>query len=84
MLVVDDHSMVRAGLQQLLASAPDIEVVGLAGNGAEAVELAEQLRPDVVLMDLQMPVKDGVAATAALRERSSRGAGGDPHVVLGP
>jgi DNA-binding NarL/FixJ family response regulator len=66
-LVVDDHSMVRAGLQQLLGSAPDIEVLGLAGNGAEAVQLAEQLRPDVVLMDLQMPVKDGVAATAEIR-----------------
>jgi DNA-binding NarL/FixJ family response regulator len=67
-LVVDDHSMVRAGLRQLLASASDIEVVGLAANGAEAVELAEHLRPGVVLMDLQMPVMDGVAATAALRE----------------
>ena len=67
-LVVDDHSMVRAGLQQLLASTSDIDVVGLAVNGAEAVELAGHLGPDVVLMDLQMPVMDGVAATAALRE----------------
>jgi DNA-binding NarL/FixJ family response regulator len=67
-LVVDDHAMVRAGLQQLLASTSDIEVAGLAANGAEAVELAEQLRPDVVLMDLQMPVMDGAAATAALRD----------------
>lgn len=66
-LVVDDHSMVRAGLQQLLGSAPDIEVLALAGNGDEAVQLAEQLHPDVVLMDLQMPVKDGVAATAEIR-----------------
>lgn len=69
-LVVDDHSMVRAGLQQLLSSADDIEVVGLAENGAVAVELAGNLQPDVVLMDLQMPVMDGVQATAALREQS--------------
>jgi DNA-binding NarL/FixJ family response regulator len=67
-LVVDDHAMVRAGLQQLLASTSDIEVVGLAANGAEAVELAGEVRPDVVLMDLQMPVMDGVVATAALRD----------------
>ena len=69
-LVVDDHSMVRAGLQQLLASMDDVEVVGLAENGAVAVELAAQVNPDVVLMDLQMPVMDGVQATAALREQN--------------
>jgi DNA-binding NarL/FixJ family response regulator len=69
-LVVDDHAMVRAGLQQLLASAHDIEVVGSAENGAQAVDLALALQPDVVLMDLQMPVMDGVRATAALREQS--------------
>ena len=62
--------MVRAGLQQLLASASDIEVLGSAENGSQAVELAAKLRPNVVLMDLQMPVMDGVQATAALREES--------------
>ena len=66
-LVVDDHSMVRAGLQQLLSSMDDVEVVGLAENGSVAVELAARVKPDVVLMDLQMPVMDGVQATAALQ-----------------
>ncbi len=65
-VVADDHAMVRAGLEQLLASTDDIEVVGSASNGKEAVELVVQLRPNVVLMDLQMPVMDGVEATAAI------------------
>jgi DNA-binding NarL/FixJ family response regulator len=55
--------VVRAGLDQLLATAPDIELVGSAANGAEAVELVAAQRPDVVLMDLSMPVVDGVEAT---------------------
>jgi DNA-binding NarL/FixJ family response regulator len=62
-LVVDDHPVLRAGLAQLLSGAEDIEVVGLGGDGAEAVSLARELSPDVVLMDLQMPQVDGVAAT---------------------
>jgi DNA-binding NarL/FixJ family response regulator len=76
-LIVDDHAMVRAGLQQLLASDADIEVVGLAANGAEAAEMAQSLRPNVVLMDLQMPVLDGVAATAAISESVP-----ETHVVI--
>lgn len=65
-LIVDDHAMVRTGLQQLLSSASDIEVVGLAANGSEAIEAAANTQPDVILMDLQMPVMDGVEATASL------------------
>jgi DNA-binding NarL/FixJ family response regulator len=65
-LLADDHPVVREGLRGMLASEPDIEVVGDAGSGPEAVALARRLRPDVVLMDLQMPGGDGVDATRQL------------------
>jgi DNA-binding NarL/FixJ family response regulator len=68
-LIADDQRVVRDGLVLLIGLLDDIEVVGAARDGAEAVSMAEQLRPDVVLMDLNMPVMDGTAATAALRER---------------
>src|SRR5207237_5889320 len=66
-LIADDHSVVRQGLRMFLALDPDLEVVGEAADGAEALELARDLRPDVVLMDLLMPRMDGIAATAAIR-----------------
>ena len=61
--VVDDHVIVRNGLQQLLATTDDIELVGMAANGLEALALVAELEPDVVLMDLSMPEMDGVEAT---------------------
>jgi DNA-binding NarL/FixJ family response regulator len=66
-LLADDQALFREGLHTLLSVQPDLDVVGEAANGEEAVRLATELRPDVVLMDLQMPVLDGVAATRQLR-----------------
>jgi NarL family two-component system response regulator LiaR len=67
-LIADDHKVVRQGLRLFLRMDPEIEIVGEAANGAEAVELARRLAPDVVLMDILMPVMDGIAATAAIRK----------------
>src|SRR3989442_3654457 len=66
-LIVDDHSVVREGLRMFLARDADLEVVGEAADGAEALEQARQMRPDVVIMDLLMPVMDGIAATQVIR-----------------
>lgn len=62
-VLVDDHPVLRSGLERLLAGEPDIEVVGSAADGADALEVVRRTRPDVVLMDLQMPGTDGVTAT---------------------
>jgi len=66
-LIADDHNVVRQGLRMFLALDAELEVVGEASDGAEAVRLARELKPDVVLMDLLMPGIDGVAATNAIR-----------------
>ncbi|PZS28452.1 MAG: DNA-binding response regulator [Pseudonocardiales bacterium] len=65
-LLVDDHQLVRAGLASLIEGAEDLEVVGTAADGVEAIEVAGRTSPEVVLMDLSMPNMDGVAATRAL------------------
>jgi DNA-binding NarL/FixJ family response regulator len=68
-LIADDHHVVRRGLVFFLKTQKDIEIIGEAKNGAEAVQLAEKLQPDLILMDLMMPVMDGIEATREIKEK---------------
>jgi DNA-binding NarL/FixJ family response regulator len=70
-ILVDDHTVMRAGVAALLAGEPGIDIVGEAGDGRAAVDLAERLRPDVALVDLRMPVLDGVSATTEILARGT-------------
>jgi NarL family two-component system response regulator LiaR len=69
-LIVDDHAVVRSGIRTYLQTTPDLEVIGEAENGAQAIQLVEKLVPDVALVDLLMPGMDGVEATRAIRSQS--------------
>jgi DNA-binding NarL/FixJ family response regulator len=76
-LIADDDPLVRVGLSLVLGAAPEVEIVGEAGDGSEAVEMVRDLRPDVVLMDVRMPRMDGLAATAELRRD-----GPEPAIIV--
>ena len=69
LLIVDDQLLVCEGLRTILSTVPDIEVVGIANNGSQAIEFVERLQPDLVMMDLKMPGMNGIHATRAIRER---------------
>ncbi|WP_295010530.1 response regulator transcription factor [uncultured Microbacterium sp.] len=76
-VLVDDQALFRAGIRMLVASQPDLEVVGEAGNGQEAIDVVRAVRPDVVMMDIRMPVMDGLTATARILEDAD-----PPRVVM--
>ena len=81
-VLADDQPLVRAGLRVLIADCPDLDVVGEAGTGAQAVQLARQARPDVVVMDIRMPGMDGIEATQMITAGGSGSSGPGPTRVV--
>lgn len=80
--LVDDQSLFRAGVRMLVDSQSDLAVVGEAGNGVEAVAMAAETRPDVILMDIRMPVMDGIAATTEVLKRADARGGSLPRIIV--
>ncbi|MEA4908498.1 MAG: response regulator transcription factor [Chloroflexi bacterium] len=70
-VLADDHAVMRIGIRNLLSRSPDIEVVGEGSNGLEAIELVNKFKPDVLVLDMEMPIMDGVEAARRLRESQS-------------
>ena len=81
-LLVDDQPLVRSGLRMLISDADDIEVVGEGGSGDEAIRLAAEHRPDVIVMDIRMPGMDGIEATRRLATQGVGGEAGAPRVLM--
>ncbi|MET4782298.1 response regulator transcription factor [Glaciihabitans sp. UYNi722] len=80
--LVDDQSLFRMGIRMLVDSQPDLEVAGEAGNGVEAIAMAAEARPDVILMDIRMPVMDGIAATTAILAATRASGATPPRIVV--
>ncbi|GAA4666828.1 response regulator transcription factor [Frondihabitans cladoniiphilus] len=81
-VLVDDQALFRAGIRMVVSSQKDLEFVGEAGDGEEGVEVVARTRPDVVLMDIRMPVMDGIAATAAILEQADREQRRPPRILV--
>jgi DNA-binding NarL/FixJ family response regulator len=80
--LVDDQALFRTGIRMLISSQPDLEVVGEAGDGSAAVELAASARPDVILMDIRMPVMDGIEATERIVSAATARGGTGPRIIV--
>lgn len=80
--LVDDQALFRAGLRLLISSQPDLECVGEAGNGADGIRMVASARPDVVLMDIRMPIMDGIEATTRIVDESIAAGGGGPRIIV--
>jgi DNA-binding NarL/FixJ family response regulator len=80
--LIDDQALFRGGIRMLISSQPDLEFVGEAGNGVEGIALAASALPDVILMDIRMPVMDGIEATTKIVEAAQRRGGRQPRVIV--